>query len=409
MSYRIITATLKPQSLYVGQPLKKDTGLGVGWTLANNDQTNQVFVSTNPGVKSTDSDAIPVQPLGTIPIDPTLTSYIVSAGPSVQCFLMPGGGTWAPSPAQVAAQINALGLMKDSTGTAINGNVTGVAKDATVTGVSKDTTVSNLGTTIPANIGTTGAPGLNLKTTTTLATAQAIAAGATFTAAAITGINQMAYNLHLTGTAGGASTKPWYTVTVKWVDTASGLTVQFDQFTAFMSSVANALTTVIYGPTDADQLVVSVTNNDTVGMTLNSAFVIISSRNNYTTDQMYQFFTSGNMPTIPTFQIAASAPVPSQKIIFSLSRTVGVAVTTTPDYALPGYSGQVAIGFRGVASNQWNLTMTEQFTGTILYSFDIASANTLNALWILPRAPVTIKFTNNGSVLGTMNCEIVGV
>lgn len=380
-------------------------------TLANQDLVNNVTISRNNNV----AGGAVIPPLGSVTVAMDKTIWGTAPAGTLPLLVFPGGGNWAPSPAQVAAQINALGLAKDTTlqGTtsAVNAPAFGPAKDTTVNLV--NTTLGapaqdSIRTAIPNNIAITGVPALNLKSATQAANAQSIAAGATFTPAAITGINQPAYNLHLTATAGASSTKPWYTVTVKWIDTASGFIVQFDQFTAFMSSVSNALSTVIYGPADADQMQIAITNNDTVAMTLNTAYVIISSRTNYTADSFYQYFTSAAMPAVPTFQIAASAPVPAQKIIFSLSRTVGVGVTTTPDYALPGYAGPVAIGFRGVSSNQWHMQITEQFTGTIMYSFDFSAGNTLNALWQLPRAPCTLSVTNNGTVLGTINVEIVG-
>jgi hypothetical protein len=412
MPYRTLQVTSKPQPLYVGKPLNATAQLGVGWTLANNDQTNPVYVSTSPGVKSTDSDAIQVAPLGSIPVDPTFTSYIVSAGPSVQCFLMPGGGTWAPSPAQIAAQINALGLMKDTTGSAINTNVTGVAKDASVTPLAKDTTLAaqtSGGATIAGNIATTGAPPINLKSTTQIANGLTITAGTTTALTAVTGINQNAYNLHVTCTSGASSTKPWYTVTLKWIDTASGFTVQVDAYTAFMSSTSNVLSTVISGPTDADQLQVSVTNNDTVTMTVNVGFVIISSRF-YNQDYIYQFWTTAAMPAIATFQIGAAVQVPTQKILFSVNRSVGIGVTTSPDYALPVYAGPVQVHLDGTGSNNWDAVFTDQLTGTFLHRQTYTGAPALgNVQTIWPRAPITCHFTNNGSVSGTLNCEVTAV
>jgi hypothetical protein len=412
MPYRTLLVTSKPQPLYVGKPLNTTAQLGVGWTLANNDQTNPVYVSTSPGVKSTDSDAIQVAPLGSIPIDPTFTSYVVSAGPSVQCFLMPGGGTWAPSPAQIAAQINALGLMKDTTGSAINTNVTGVAKDASVTPLAKDTTLAaqtSGGATIAGNISTTGAPLINLKSTTQIANGLTITAGTTTALTAVTGINQNAYNVHVTCTSGASSTKPWYTVTLKWIDTASGFTVQVDAYTAFMSSTSNVLSTVIAGPTDADQLQVSVTNNDTVTMTVNVGFVIISSRF-YNQDYIYQFWTTAAMPAIATFQIGAAVQVPTQKILFSVNRTLGIGLTSTPDYALPVYAGPVQVHFDGTGSNNWDVLFTDQLTGTFVHRQTYTGAPALgNVQTIWPRSPVTCHFVNNGSVSGTLNCEVTAV
>jgi hypothetical protein len=327
-------------------------------------------------------------------------------------MLLPEGSQANPSPAQIAAQINALGLMKDTTGQNINTNVTGVAKDASILPLAKDTTLAaqtSGGQTIAGNIAASGAPLLNLKSTSQPANALAIAAGVTTALTAVTGINQPAYNLHLTCTAGASSTKPWYTVTLKWVDTTSGFVVQVDAYTAFMSGTANVLSTVIAGPTDADQLQVSVTNNDTVGMTVNTAFIIVSSRL-YNMDYIYQFWTTAAMPAIPTFQIGAAVQVPTQKILFSVNRAVGIGVTTSPDYAMPVYAGPVQVHFDGTGSNNWDIRFTDQLTGTFIHRQTYTGAPALgNVSSIFPRSPITCNITNNGSVSGTANLEVTAV
>jgi hypothetical protein len=388
---------------------------GVMLTLANQDLVNSVTIARRNNFVIGGSNAASIPPLGSITIDGSRTVWALAPTGTADLLIFPGGGNWAPSPAQVAAQIQLLGLATASNqvaGTnAINnpgyGPVT-TANPGLLSTLAQQVTQQ---TAIPNNIAATGVPLLNLKSATTLATSQSIAAGATFTAAAITGINQPAYNLHLTATTTGVPTKPWYTVTLKWIDTASGFTVQFDQFTAFMSSVSAALSTVIYGPADADQLIVSVTNNDTVAMTLNTAYIIISSRSNYTDDRMYQFWPAGgNMPSIPTFQIAAAQPVPTQKIIFSVNRSVGVGVTTAPDYAMPVYQGLAFVLFSGTGSNSWDTVFTDQVTGTIIHRVTFTGAPALgNTQIILPRAPVTMHITNNGTVAGTANCEVTAI
>jgi hypothetical protein len=409
MAYRTLLVTSKPQALRVGQPLNKTSQLGVGWTLANNDQTNPVFVSTNPGIKATDTDAIQVAPLGSIPVDPTLTSYIVSAGPNVQCFLMPGGGTWAPSPAQVAAQINALGLMKDTTGQTINTTAAGTttAVGGTTTAVGGTTAAVN---GVPAGIAATGVPLLNLRNVLQNVTAQVITAGSTFTAATILGITQPSFNLHITATSSGAATKPWFTVKLNWIDNASGLIVQVDSFTAIMSNTASALTTVISGPTDADNLQIQITNNDTQSMTVNQLFCFMSSRPNYTSDYYYQFWAGTAMPNIVGFQIGASASFPTNRLLFDLSRTLGIGLTTTPDYILPAYAGQATISFSGTLSNQWDVFMINPVTGTSLYRISTGGTGVIPPVaFVLPRVPLSLRITNNGSVLGNLNLSVMAV
>lgn len=339
MSYRTIQVTAKPQPLYVGQPLKKDSGLGVGWTLANNDQTNPVFVSTTPGVKSTDSDAIQVAPLGSIPIDPTLTSYVVSAGPSVQCFLMPGGGTWAPSPAQVAAQINALGLMKDSTGSAINTNVTGVAKDATVTGVAKDTTLAaqTSGATIATDVFNTGVP-LFTKSNSLIDTgAQSIAAAAQFLSS-LTSFSQIGYEIFISAvenTTVGATPLNTVSVTLTWVDSVSNKTVDTDTWRVFPGNgIGGSNSYIGAGPTKGDKVQILITNLDTVACTVQ--VILLQNSRVYARDDVR------GAPNVVTGQtLAAIMDIPAN---FLGSRFVAALGAGATDVAVPAFfAGKVKL------------------------------------------------------------------
>jgi hypothetical protein len=350
-----------------------------------------------------------IPPLGSVTVDMSKTIWGTAPANTLPLLVFPGGGNWAPSPAQVAAQINALGLAKDTSVNAPSYNPITVANPGLIATQATLAGQTSGGLTIAGNIAAAGAPPINLKSTTQIANGLAITAGTTTALTAVTGINQNAYNVHLTCTAGGASTKPWYTVTLKWIDTASGFTVQIDAYTAFMSSTSNVMSTVISGPTDADQLQVSVTNNDTVTMTVNVGFVIISSRF-YTQDYIYQFWTTAAMPAIPGFQIGAAVQVPTQKILFAVNRSVGIGVTTAPDYALPVYAGPVQVHFDGTGSNNWDIEFTDQLTGTFNHRQTYTGPPALgNIQTIWPRSPITCHFTNNGAVSGTMSCEVTAV
>src|SRR5689334_11516301 len=108
--------------------------------LVNPDITNNIFIGNDPG-----NQIIPIPPLGSITLDASKHDVWVSTNGgsfTVQAFLMPNGSNWVPSPAQVAAQINALGLAKDTTvatGNTLTNNTNTIlgtpAQDGTVSGV----------------------------------------------------------------------------------------------------------------------------------------------------------------------------------------------------------------------------------------------------------------------------------
>jgi len=378
-------------------------GKGVTVTLYNTDLTNNVYVSYQQWFTPGNLNSIPIRPLQSVPFDASKPLYIAAqATGQANVLVLPGATQIQPSPADAAASINALGLA-----TSANQVTTLAAVNAPAYGPATLARQITQESNIPANIAVTGVPALNLKSTVTAANAVTIAAGATQALTAVTGINQPAYNLHLTATAGGASTQPWYTVTIKWVDTASGFTVQVDAYTAYMSGTSNVLSTVIAGPTDADQCQISVTNGDTVSMTLNTAFFVLSSRTNYTTDVVYQYWTTASQPAIPTFQLGNSLSVPTGKVLFEVTRSLGIGLTTSPRYALPVYSGQVHIHFDGTGSNNWDVPIFESVNGTVLWRTTLSGAPALtNAIAIFPRVPISLQFTNNGSVSGNLNCMI---
>lgn len=138
--------------------------------LVNPDITNNIYIGNDPA-----SQPIAVPALGSVTLDTQKHDLWVSTnggGYVVNAYLMPNGSNWVPSPAQVAAQIEELGLATESnqntqiaqgntvannTGTTA-ANTAGVAKDATLqttntntantaantAGVAKDTTLGNV-------------------------------------------------------------------------------------------------------------------------------------------------------------------------------------------------------------------------------------------------------------------------
>jgi hypothetical protein len=81
--------------------------------IVNPDIINPIYVGNDPG-----QQLISVPPLGSMSLSAENHDIWVSTSGGnyvVNAFLMPNGSNWTPSPAQVAAQINALGLAKDTT------------------------------------------------------------------------------------------------------------------------------------------------------------------------------------------------------------------------------------------------------------------------------------------------------
>src|ERR1700746_245665 len=93
---------------------------GVQLTLANQDLVNGITIARRNNFVQNGPNTAVIPPLGSITVDGSRTIWALAPANTANLLIFPGGGNWAPSPAQVAAQINALGLMKDTTGQSIN-------------------------------------------------------------------------------------------------------------------------------------------------------------------------------------------------------------------------------------------------------------------------------------------------
>jgi hypothetical protein len=114
------------------QPVRVITaGDGPG-VLVNRDTVNPVFTSVVQGFDWQDVTASVHDALIGLPYDGDSDLYAtVQPGQSVVMDYMRNAKNWGPSPGQAAAQINALGLAKDSS---VNAPAYGPAKDSSVNG-----------------------------------------------------------------------------------------------------------------------------------------------------------------------------------------------------------------------------------------------------------------------------------
>ncbi len=108
-----------PAPAQVCPPLGKGTTV----TVYNADILNVVTVSRSRSISQNGTNGAPIQPLTSAVLDASTALYAVAPQGTAPLVLLPQGGSMSPSPAQIATQISALGLMKDTTGQAINASV----------------------------------------------------------------------------------------------------------------------------------------------------------------------------------------------------------------------------------------------------------------------------------------------
>lgn len=324
------------QAITVGkQPQRIQTWLAPNDAvlLVNNDITNQMFVGNDPGTQN-----IPIPALGSLALADTRKDVWISTGGanvSLQALLLPSGTQWTPSPAQVAAQINALGLATSANqGTQITAANTGNASLATTVTNTANTAsnVSTVNTTLGSpsqsqdvkNLTTGGNPGgiPVLRGTDNLGSgsAQSLTANATATLIASANITkpgfEAIFKLNLPASAG---TVPFATINVLWQDSNTGLQVgQKSYVITAGNGPTNALTFYLSGPCRGNQIVLTITNNDPAQiMTLTWAFN--QTAHTYIVDRLLQAGYSAANP------IGYSNPggAPTKGLLFSANPSIG--------------------------------------------------------------------------------------
>jgi hypothetical protein len=197
--------------------------------LVNPDIVNNIFIGNDPGTQ-----LIAVPALGSVTLNAKDHDLWVSTNGgnfTVNAYLMPGGSNWVPSPAQVAAQINALGLAKETT--QLTGN-TNIAQVNTTLGTPpQKSDVNQVNTTLGVPSQTADVTGLTtngippLRGTVNLgnATAQAMTANTTATLLNAVSVTRPSFECVLQFSYPGAATVPFGALLLKWTDSNTGLTV----------------------------------------------------------------------------------------------------------------------------------------------------------------------------------------
>jgi len=307
--------------------------------LVNPDIVNNIFIGNDPG-----SQLISVPALGSVTLDAGKHDIWVSTNGgayTVNAYLMPNGSNWVPSPAQVAAQISALGLAtaanQSSQITQGGTLITNTGSTVTNTG-NTATNVNTVNTTLGSpsqsqdvkNLTTGGNPGgiPTLRGTDNLgnATAQTIAANTNATLLNAVNITkpgfEAVFSLNLPAAAG---TVPFAILQVIWTDSATGLTVGIKQYILTTGNgPANPITVYLSGPVRGNQITLKLRNQDPA-QTLTYTYAFNQTSHQYPIDKLLQ----------PTY--AATAPItfsntggdPSKGLLASSSASIAASSSYT--------------------------------------------------------------------------------
>lgn len=204
----------------------------------NGDVNNVLLVSPSQNPALTNS--VPVQPLTNATIDGTKQQYGIALTGSCANVTVGNALQMSPSPAQVAAQISALGLAT-------------LAQQITQQ------------TAIPTNISTTGVPLLGAPASLYNYSNAAVPANTGATpvlnapagAAVVNMGNYLSYDLRAVVACNAAETSPFYLFRFDWCLDAAGASVAYTELWGIPSTVAG-LTVIGNGPVRAQYLKVSM-------------------------------------------------------------------------------------------------------------------------------------------------------
>jgi hypothetical protein len=286
--------------------------------IINRDLTKQLLISTDSslaGLSQTSGNLSIIDPLGAMAVDGTESLYANNVGTGfITVDVQVGGTYWAPSPAQVAEQISALGLA--TLAEQINQN-----------------------TAIPGNISTTGAPLLNLYNLVADQASTGLPSGNAITIGPET-IGQIAYEFVIQiGATQNTAITPC-SIEFQWTDSTSGLvtaTQVYNVYGAYTGAGGNPHIIEGHGPSNSDTLTVTITNSG--AQALQIAYSLLQSSRLYQRHEWRTQNPAGNI-SFPTFTYISCAPAIN---ILAAQQTGSIANNTSVTYLLPFYVGTALV------------------------------------------------------------------
>lgn len=331
---------------------------GGGAIIVNRDLTNQVLLGFGPEISvartiTQDPSGSILDPLGSITIDGSRDVWAVSAkaGTTPLVDVIANASYWAPSPAQVAAQIAAAGIFN----------------------VTNSTLVTNLAAT---NVGPASTFVLN--------------SGNPFT------MTQPGYEIFITSVWNTAPTAgDQVSIQLQWIDPNTGLAMINDEW--FIMAGANgtaALKIHGTGPTKAAQLAVTLNNADTTG-TWTASVLLLNNSRTYATDEWEWTNQSAVSFTADLPALQATTPRWSGELGRRLGTSVAASATDATIIGL--WYGQIWFSFHShgsALSIQFKQRPFGLATNTGGTSFLNQTVTDLSGTLWAPRGPLEL-FVNN--------------
>lgn len=379
-------ATSQAQQIWTGMASRGASTV----LIVNNDPVNPVYVGQSHSVAPTASDAFPLGPLNTLSLPATQDIWIASAGPTVQVFGIPDGTNWSPSPAQVAVQINTLGLAKDSSVNALPGGIAGQFVAAPLFSSGPTALPDQTGGGADQPINPTAISNVNL------------------TGSGLNGCDVSffsGYEIVMQMTANAAATVGLVKVTVLWFNQITD-TIPIDEMIWTVPANTGGAITIGRGFHRGNFMAIQIASQEGSGtaVTTLTKLSISGSLRQFVSD----YWQSNGVSLIGT---TSAAKAFTNQLIVVLAASIGAGVTVNRFGFL--YAGRAHL----FLENQSNVGT---FVGALFSSTtpsgmlwegaipqNLTGANPVSVDLILPRQPVILNVTNNGAAGGSLNCTLI--
>ena len=414
-------------------------GSGDTINIYNGDITNTLLVSPNPTPSL--SNSLPIQPLTNATIDGSRAQYASALSGTCATVTVGAAAQLSPSPAQIAEQINALGLAKDTSvnnpaygpvpvsygpskdssvqatnsvlGTGIALPV-GAAKDVTLTtgialpvGAAKDTSVSGLATSIPNNISTTGVPLLAASNVLANPGSQTFTSGQIRIPVNNATVDQISYEISIAlQAAATGETTPFMLVTLSWSDATSGqLVAQESWVLGACTGTTNQNFYSGVGRCKASQL--KVTWKWLGAVTSGSCQIVVTE-----TSRVYlrdDFRTVGNFNGMASF--TSGTYDLDGGCVLNTNPSIGANSGATR--SMPLYHGTVFVAaqppeaFTVSIQNAAESTANGAFPTQEIWQASAVGGGVINSMVVLPRSNCTITLSNTSATLATFPLQII--
>jgi hypothetical protein len=371
-------------------------GQGDSVNIYNGDILNVLLVSPSPTPVL--SNSIPIQPLTNATVSGKTAQYASALSGTCSQVTVSAASQMAPSPAQIAQQISALGLAKETTQVAQSTTIpAGMLQSGQ--GVTNEI-AALLATGTPG-----GAPGgiplLRFSNTVGSNAGVALSPVSSMQLFANQVILQPSYEAYFDCyLPAGVGTVPFCKIFFYWTDAATGDVIDTETFyIAEGNGPTNDIITYLSGPCRSNELTVFVENMDPA-QTATLAWIIKQTSHVFTRDRLFQptyATVSPNGQTNP-------AGNPSSGVICSTQSSITPLATST--HLMAAFSGivKVNVNARGQANNisfmiQDPGTLYSTNANTPIWSVDTTAAGVaqLTQEVVLPNGPTQISVINRGS------------